>query len=258
MKCHCWVLLLTAALLGCTRGGVSKEAIVDATSIDAKAVVPHSVLVIHDGRIAETSLKASFVPPDRCKKTDGRNKFVVPGFLREPADWPETPLTKLEDIETRVNVEGMKVVFGIAEDQRVGEDRWFSLMRQKSVVFVPRMSRLQPASEGFRIASHNLLKMAQSDVAIAALAPRGDPESIFREFEAMAKAGMTPAQILNAATLNAALAVNDDDYGLILSGKRASLLLLNADPIQDSANLRKIDRVMVNGNWATTLSPFVN
>jgi hypothetical protein len=157
-----------------------------------------------------------------------------------------------------VNVEGAKIVFGIVEDRVIEEYRWFDSMRQKSVVFVPRMSRLEPGSETFRIASQNLVKLAESDVAIAALAPRHQPAAIFREFELMALAGMKPDQILQAATLNAALALRDDDFGLILPEKRASLLVLSANPTEDAANLRKIDRVMVNGNWADSSSPFVN
>ncbi len=259
MKHSRFFLALTVTLMGCTRDDSPiKRAIVDATTIDAKGITPHAVLVVADGRIFATGTKTRLTMPARTEQVDGRNKFVVPAFVREPVDWPETPMTTLEEIETRVNVEGMRVVFGIAEDRVVEENRWFDLMRQKSVVFVPRISRLEPSSESYRIASQNLLKMANSDVAIAALAPRNNPADIFLEFEAMARVGLSPEQILNAATLNAALAVNDDDYGLLLNEKRASLLMLNANPMDDIANLRKIDRVMVNGNWTNTLTPFVN
>lgn len=259
MKYSRLALILVASLAACTRGGgVPMTAIVDATAIDAKGVTPHAVLLVSDGRISAAGARGQVEPPPSCEIVNGRDKFVVPAFQREPAGWPEKPLTTLEEVEKRVNVEGLRVVFGIPEDQAVREDRWFSLMRQKAMVFVPRISRLEPSSESFRIAAQNLVKMAKSDVAIGALAPRNRPEDIFREFEAMARAGLTPQQILKAATLDAALAVNDDDYGLLLAEKRASLLLLNADPMQDSANLRKIDRVMVNGNWSKNLSPFVN
>lgn len=259
MKHFLWISALVLMSTGCTRDdGVPKTAIVDTTAIDAKGRVPHSVLVVRDGRILATGTKAGFALPKLAQEIDGRDRYVVPAFVREPADWPDTPMTTLEEIETKVNVEGMRVVFGIAEDELIGDGRWCNLMRQKSVVFVPRISRLEPKSDSFKIAAENLVRMANSDVAIAALAPRQNPADIFLEFDAMAKAGLTPEQILNAATLNAALALNQDDYGLIMPEKRASLLVLTANPMDDIGNLRKIERVMVNGNWVNSQSPFVN
>lgn len=252
-------LAFTIILTGCNRDdGIARKAIIGGTAIDAKTRTEHSVLVVAGERILTASTTADKAIPASAERYDGRNKFVIPAFVKQPEDWPETPLTTYQEIDTRVNVEGANLVFGIVEDRVIEEYRWFDSMRQKAVVFIPRMSRLEPGSESYRIASQNLVKLAESDVSIAALAPRENPSDIFREFEALALAGMTPEQVLHAATLNASLALRQDDFGLLLRDKRASLLVLSANPIEDVANLRKIDRVMVNGNWADNASPFVN
>lgn len=252
-----WPLALAAA--GCTRqDNIPRMAILDATSIDAKGTTEHSIVVITGGRITAAGTKSQVTLPELADRVDAGGKFLVPAYVKAPADWPETPLTTVDEIDSRVNVDGIRVVFGIAQDRVIAGQRWFDQMRKRSVVFVPRISRLEPSSEPFRIASENLLKLAASDVAIAALAPRNAPETIFQEFEALAKAGLSPQQVLNAATLNAALAVAEDDYGLILADKRASLLLLGGNPMRDINNLSRIERVMVNGNWTSSSSPFVN
>ena len=73
--------------------------------------------------------------------------------------------------------------------------------------------------------------------------------AIHREFQLLARAGLTPAQILTAATRDAAFAYSPKpDIGLIAPGYRADLLLLDADPLKDSANLSRIATVWSRGN----------
>lgn len=62
------------------------------------------------------------------------------------------------------------------------------------------------------------------------------------------KYGMTPIEALRSATaLPAAFMDMDTDVGTIEIGKRADLILLDADPLADVANTRRIDTVIVNG-----------
>lgn len=66
-----------------------------------------------------------------------------------------------------------------------------------------------------------------------------------RELEA---AGVLPAQILAAATIeNARLFRLEDDYGTIAPGKMASLLLLREDPLVSTSAYDAIDLVIVRG-----------
>ena len=72
------------------------------------------------------------------------------------------------------------------------------------------------------------------------------------EMELMAAAGVSNLQILRAATSSGARLLSKDQppiYGTIEPGKRADLILLNADPLLDIANTQKIGKVMQAGNW---------
>ena len=67
------------------------------------------------------------------------------------------------------------------------------------------------------------------------------------EMEMMVKAGMTPMQVLVASTGGAARVWKLDQLGVIQPGKRADLLVLNADPLADIRNTRQIHSVWIGG-----------
>jgi imidazolonepropionase-like amidohydrolase len=74
--------------------------------------------------------------------------------------------------------------------------------------------------------------------------------SILRELEAMAKAGLTPYQILETGTRNVAKYVNQEsEFGTVTAGKRADLVLLNANPLTNVSNWGNKAGVMVRGKY---------
>jgi imidazolonepropionase-like amidohydrolase len=73
--------------------------------------------------------------------------------------------------------------------------------------------------------------------------------AIHREFELMAEAGLTPAQVLVAATRNAAQVFSStSEMGTLEAGKLADLVILDADPLADIRSLRKIRQVIKGGH----------
>jgi imidazolonepropionase-like amidohydrolase len=74
--------------------------------------------------------------------------------------------------------------------------------------------------------------------------------SLHDELELLVKAGLTPLEAIQAATLNAAkcLAISGS-HGTIEKGKVADLVMLEADPLGDIANTRKIAAVVVAGKY---------
>jgi hypothetical protein len=74
--------------------------------------------------------------------------------------------------------------------------------------------------------------------------------AIHREFELFVKAGLTPYQALEAATrIHSEVMGNPEEWGTIEVGKRADLVLLRANPLENIGNTREIEGVMVRGRW---------
>jgi imidazolonepropionase-like amidohydrolase len=74
--------------------------------------------------------------------------------------------------------------------------------------------------------------------------------AVHDEIEAFVAAGLTPYAALEAATRNPAEWLGAaDSMGTVARGKRADLLLLEADPLVDARNARRIGGVMVGGRW---------
>ncbi len=74
--------------------------------------------------------------------------------------------------------------------------------------------------------------------------------SALRELEALVAAGLTPYQALETATRNVAIFLGvAKQQGTIEVGKRADLLLLDADPLENIANVHRRAGVMIRGRW---------
>jgi hypothetical protein len=72
--------------------------------------------------------------------------------------------------------------------------------------------------------------------------------SLHREIELYVKAGLTPMEALQSATLVPARVLHvEDNVGSIAPGKRADLVLLNGDPLADIANTRKVYKTIAAG-----------
>jgi imidazolonepropionase-like amidohydrolase len=110
-----------------------------------------------------------------------------------------------------------------------------------------RLAQLMPVMQA------NLKAMQDSGAIVAAGTDAGNigtlhGPAIHREFELMAEAGLTPREILVDATRNAALVfAAEPEFGTVVTGKLADLLILDADPLVDIANLRRIHRVVKGG-----------
>lgn len=71
---------------------------------------------------------------------------------------------------------------------------------------------------------------------------------LHRELEIYVEAGMTPFEAIQCATIVSARAMGlDRDTGTVETGKRADLILIDGDPLQDIRALRNVTRVITNG-----------
>ena len=107
---------------------------------------------------------------------------------------------------------------------------------------------------GLAVAKRNLERLSEAGVPIAMgtdTGPRGRFQGYFElmELEQMVSAGLTPRQALTAATRDAARCMKlDRDLGTIEPGKWADFVVLDANPLADIANVKRIASVWIAGN----------
>jgi imidazolonepropionase-like amidohydrolase len=106
---------------------------------------------------------------------------------------------------------------------------------------------------GLEVASRNLKKLSDAGVKIAMGTDTGPPARFQGYFELMeleleAKAGLTPKQVLASATRDAARCQKLNDVGTLEANKWADFVVLDADPLANISNTRKISAVYVAGN----------
>ncbi|MCM4158601.1 amidohydrolase family protein [Antarcticibacterium flavum] len=74
--------------------------------------------------------------------------------------------------------------------------------------------------------------------------------SIHHELEMMVNSGLSPYEVLVTGTKNAAeYFATPEEFGTIQPGRRADLILLNSNPIEDISNVKDRAGVMVRGEW---------
>ncbi len=103
------------------------------------------------------------------------------------------------------------------------------------------------AQQAFGIQARNLAKLSAAGVRIAIGTDGNTPWAPHVEMADMVAAGMTPAQVLVAATRNAAEFVRVPNTGTITAGKTADFIVLDANPLDDITNTRKIASVYLRG-----------
>jgi imidazolonepropionase-like amidohydrolase len=74
--------------------------------------------------------------------------------------------------------------------------------------------------------------------------------AIHRELEYLVDAGLTPFEALQTGTANPAIFFGQaNEFGVVKTGAKADLILLDANPLGDITNTRRIHGVMVGGRW---------
>lgn len=105
-----------------------------------------------------------------------------------------------------------------------------------------------------KTAMQNLKRLADAGVRIgygtdSGVLTRFEGYGEHKELELMVDAGMTPAQVITAATKSGAEFLGQqDNLGTLEKGKWADLIVLGGDPLADIKNSRQIDAVYVAGN----------
>jgi len=122
-----------------------------------------------------------------------------------------------------------------------------------------------PLQQAFGIQARNLAKINAAGVRIVLGTDGNVPWAHHLEMADMVAAGMTPAQVIMASTRNAADFLRLTDAGTVETGKSADFLVLNANPLDDITNTRRIadvylrgtavDRAALRARWMGGASP---
>ncbi len=106
--------------------------------------------------------------------------------------------------------------------------------------------------ERYAILQHSLAKLSAAGARIILGSDTGLEDHLFglaeqRELEAMVGAGMSPAQVIVAATSRSAEYLKLEKMGTLAPGKDADFLVLDANPLDNIANTSRIDKLYIRG-----------
>jgi len=106
----------------------------------------------------------------------------------------------------------------------------------------------RPKAQQFhQIQARNLAKLTAAGTKIVMGTDGNTPWRPHVQIEDMVLAGMTPMQAIVASTKNAAEFLRESDAGTLAAGKSADFLVLDANPLDNIANTRRISAVYLRG-----------
>ena len=107
------------------------------------------------------------------------------------------------------------------------------------------------AQTAFGIQARNLAKMSSAGVRVALGSDGNNVWAPHVEMADMVASGMTPMQVIVAATRNGAQFVGMTDSGTLEAGRSADFIVLDANPLDNIENTRRISAVYLRGAAVT-------
>jgi imidazolonepropionase-like amidohydrolase len=103
-----------------------------------------------------------------------------------------------------------------------------------------------------QLAYQNLKLIAQAGITVGTGSDAGNPytlhgSGLHNELQALAQSGLTNAQVINSATIDAAKIINAPELGQLKTGFQASFILLAKNPLSDISQISNIQAVYKSG-----------
>ena len=136
---------------------------------------------------------------------------------------------------------------------------WMNQKRQRMVQ--DEQNGIAPADAALHISLRRKMLKALADQGAPLLMGTDSPQmfnvpgfALHRELRVAVEAGLTPYQVIESGSKNVGLYAaqdlkKDGKFGTVAVGNRADLVLLNANPLENLANLSNRAGVMVKGRW---------
>lgn len=202
--------------------------------VDARHMIPLGL----DGIEHTTSLGRSLTPPFKSEQFRQEvlrdNAARGPGRYRlwaqiDPNGGEADALIQLM-LTHKVNLDATLGAFEPRKGTPDNEELWKAV--RNMAAFTVRYFR---AGGSVSIGSHGTIANAAPGFAYQ------------RELESHVEAGMTPSEVLQAATRLGAAALRLHDRGVLEPGKLADFVILDADPLADISNTTRVDAVILGG-----------
>jgi imidazolonepropionase-like amidohydrolase len=167
-----------------------------------------------------------------------RHVYVMPNLSPEWSTYVEMPhwlrdgdplMTLLQGSTSAPVIERMKKTFASADVAAVERRR-----------------------EQYGILQRSLARLSAAGARIILGSDTGLQDHLFgmaeqRELESMNKAGMSPMQVIVAATSRPAEYLKLEKTGVLAAGKQADFLVLDANPLENITNTQRISKVFIKG-----------
>ena len=201
---------------------------------DAKEVMRRgAVLLAHS--VEDREVDDEFL---KLAKQNGLTQVTTLESIRKSIDYAEGTTSFLDD-------PGLPILFPRSVLATLSSPEYRKSQAQSPELAIARHQ--------YEVATKNVKKIAAAGISIAIGTDSGLPGNFpglweHREMELLVRAGLSPMEVIRAATINGARFLGvDSRYGSISSGKVADFVVLNADPLSDITNTRKIAAVWMNG-----------
>jgi len=171
---------------------------------------------------------------------------------REAGAWVVPTMALWEVIYNTANLDSLRAYPELRYVPRQQVEAWTNAFRQRAAS--PQFNAIESANViENRVRILGALHRGGARILMGTDAPQQFSVpgfSLHRELGHMRAAGMSPFDILASGTRSVGEYFRGQDrFGTVAPGQRADLILLNANPLADVANVSRIDGVMARGRW---------
>jgi imidazolonepropionase-like amidohydrolase len=208
----------------------------------AEAFVPHFDMVAHAEEYSKESKEFSDEDAQRfAKLAKGNNTWLTPTLTTM-----ERIASQTHSLDGIRNLPSLKYVHPLMQSKWLKSNHYNQETDPKRIARIDSMINFQlRLVKAFKEAGVPIVTGTDSGVSGVVWG-----FSLHDEMELLVKAGLTTQEVLASATrLPATWLGLEDKIGTVVAGKYADLVLLEANPLDDIRNARKISGVFVNGNW---------